>query len=660
MGWVEENIQEGEGWLQGQKSYKNLNTNMRIFDSAFNDKTKSTLITNELKYDIRKFVETLSDMREIGTYGSDASQYKQYAEMETRLAKVVYLESCFTGQLRKTLQYATVMGRGYNWPKVKTSNYGFGERQFVFEPLGLMDVIPTQVPSSNDVQDAYTNTIFEYMPLAEAHARFPLYQDDLRPVDRMRYNSNVQSRRVDHAERFRYGSEPRDFGSLNCEIRYTFIRDISINRYGKPVPMGQPGTSWFYVVPFLGEPIFGGIRNGMPVYRPATEEDCMIYPYLRLIISSRGMSQPMYDGPAFDWHGQMPAVQYEVDDWPWMGVGNSLVGDVGSIQQAIRKLERKMDQVIGVTLNPPMGYDRSATAGPKIEHFNLFEEDVRAGVDGTPQNVFQSLLPESVNVRQTHFDWLTYLSAKMGKQLGLEDVANLALLNANIASDTADKLLESIGPVAKGIAANIERANAKVAYQLKFMIPQWFDTARVISMIGPDNITKEVFDYDPQSLIPGHLEDEIVNGIMPENPSYYTQLQRARKFAKNIRLTSIPSTLLKVTQMQEQLKWLQLWRGQAPIAFADVAKKMDIDNYGEVAGATLRERFINEKMEDLQLQAAAAQEAQGLGLAGPPPPAGPTPQQGGGKGKPGRPPSGQAPPKIVQKSDGRTTVTESR
>lgn len=660
MGWVEEQLEEGEGWLSSQKSYQNYERNLRVFDAVFNDKTKSTLITNSLKYNIRKFVETVSEVREIGTYGSDAPQYKLFAEMLNKLVKAVYLESDFPVQLRRALQYAAVFGRGYIWTKCKTGNYGFGERKLIFEPLGLLDVVPIQMPSTNDVQDAYANTIYEYMPIAEAHGRFPLYQSRLQAVDRVNTSSRVQAKRLDNAERYRGGTESRNFGNLYCEIRYTFIRDISVNPYEKPVPMGQPNTSWFYEVPFVGQPILGGVRNSQPFMRPANNQDCLLYPYLRLIISSKGMTEPMYDGPAFDWHGQMPAVQYDVDDLPWEGVGRSLVGDVADIETTKRKIERKIDQVITTTLNPPMGYDRTATGGPKVENFDIFEENVRAGVDGKPADVMQSLLPESVRVTDVHFKWLEYLNAAEGKQLGLEDMGNLANLKMNIASETAEKMLESIGPVGKGMAGNVERANAKIAFQLKFHCPQWYDTARVVSIIGPNNVTPEVFDFDPTSLIPSHMADEIVVGQPPPTgPSHYSQLTRARMFAKNIRLVSVPSTLLRVTQMQEQMKWLQLYRGGAPIAFADVAKKLDIENYGDVKGATLRERWFNEQLESLKLKAMAAQAAAALGMGGDDGPGG----GGKPKGKGGRPPSGKKPPHFQQKGKNsgnpRTVISES-
>src|SRR5271168_3511760 len=87
QGWIEEQLEEGEGWLSNQRAYKDLPKNLKIFDAIFADKTKSTLVSNELKYNIRKFIETISEVREIGSYGSDAKQFKPYAEMINKVAK---------------------------------------------------------------------------------------------------------------------------------------------------------------------------------------------------------------------------------------------------------------------------------------------------------------------------------------------------------------------------------------------------------------------------------------------------------------------------------------------------------------------------------------------------------------------------------------------
>jgi hypothetical protein len=673
VGWVEEQIQEGEGFLEGQLCYKELGQNMRIFDAVFRDKSRSTLITNELKYDIRKFCETLAEVREIAGYGSDIPAYKQFAEMLTKVSKCVYLESDFPFQILKVLQYASVMGIGYLWPKVRADEYGYGERKMVFEALGLLDVVPVQIPRSNDVQDAYAVTIYDYMPIAEAHGRFPLFQSELQTVGPRSYKTQVQAKRIDYAERYRYGDQGRSFGNLYTEIRYTFVRDLRINNTGYELPMGDVGTTWFYKVPSIGQPIFGGMRNGMSFMRPATVEDCRVYPNLRLMITSPGIDRPMYDGPAFDWDGKIPIIQYVVDDWAWEPLGRSLVGDVGSIESTTRKIERKMDQVITATLNPPMGYNHTETGGPKIEHFDIFEEDVRIGLDGKPRDVLQSVLPEEVRVSNEHFTFLKYLKECKQSQLGLTDLGNLQNMKANIANDTADKMLESIGPIAKGIAARIEKANKAIGYRMKFLILQWFNVSRIMEYVGPDNIAREVFDFNPDELVPSHLPDEMTNGMFPNTPSQYDQLTRARWFARQIRLVSVPSTLLRITQMQEQMKYLQLKRGNAPISWSTVMKKLDVQNYGEVPGNTEHEKWFNEEIETQKLKIiAAAQAAQLMKQLGMEPPQGGEGGKGGkgggggggGKGGGGgRPPSGSKSPKLRQKGaqggNPRTVVSES-
>lgn len=676
VGWVEDMISEGEGFLENQTFYKNLSQNLRIFDAVFrSDKTKSTLLTNKLKYNIRKFCETLAEVREIGTYGSDNPKFKQMAEMLTKVSKAVYIESDFPYQILKVLQYASVMGIGYLWPKVKAEDYGYGERKLVFEALGPLDVVPVQIPRSNDVQDCYAVTIYDYMPIAEAHGRFPTFQSQLITVGRHNYKNRMQARRQDYAEMYRYGEQGRSFGNLYCEIRYTFVRDLRINTTGHELPMGDPGTTWFYKVPSIEQNIFAGLRDNLPDFRPAAPEDCRVYPGLRLMITSSGIDKPLYDGPAFDWDPKIPIIQYTVDDWAWEPFGRSLVGDVGAIEVTRRKIERKLDQVITTTLNPPMGYNLQETGGPKIEHFDMFEEDVRLGVDGEPNKVMQSILPQEVRADAVHFQMLKYLDDAEQMQLGLLDLGNLAnLKSANVSGDNMDKMLESIGPIAKGISARIEKGNKSVGNRMKFLILQWFTTARIMEYIGPDSLAPQIFDYNPDTLVPSHLPDEFMaSGSYPTTSSMYSRLDRARWFARNLRLVATPNTLLRVTQMQEQLKYLQLKRGQAPISWATTMKKLDIPNYGEVEGATEREKFFNEEVDTLVMQIVAKAKAMAklkeLGID----PSVLMGQDDGGKGggkggksggnAGGRPPSGQKAPRIKQKGGGggepRTTVTES-
>jgi hypothetical protein len=229
--------------------------------------------------------------------------------------------------------------------------------------------------------------------------------------------------------------------------------------------------------------------------------------------------------------------------------------------------------------------------------------------------------------------------------------------------------LEFVGPLVKDIASGMEYSTAKIGEMLKYMIPQFLTVRRVMQIVGPDGVTKEILDYDPESLIPSHGADEHM--YMDHNTAYpaqsaYSHLERARMFAGNLRLMTVPHTLHQLTQMQEQLKYLQLYRGGAPIAFADVAKRLDIDNYGEVEGATGFQRYVNEQKIMIMMKAAAAQLMQTLmpQLPGGGPQQQPgTGPKGGQKGTGGRAPSGKEPPQLKQKggpSGPRTSVVESR
>jgi hypothetical protein len=668
--WVEEQIQEGEGFLEGQQCYRDFSANLRVFNAVFKDTAKSKLVTNELKYDIRKFCETLAQVREIAGYGSDHPGFKKMADMLTKVSKAIYHESDFPFQILKVLQYASVMGIGYLWPKVRADEYGYGERKMEFDALGMLDVVPVQVPPrSNNVQDAYAVTVYDYMPLAEAFARFPLFQGDIQPVGPRNFSTRMQARRIDFAERNRYGMQGRSFGDLYAEIRYTFVRDVRINSTGLELPMGDMGTTWFYKVPYVGQQIVGGVSDGKPIMRYATPEDCRVYPNLRCIITSTGMGKPMYDGPAFDWDSKIPIIQYTVDDWAWEPLGRSLVGDVASIETTTRKIERKMDAVITVTLNPPLGYNHTETGGPKIEHFDIFEEDVRLGVDGKPRDTLQSVLPESVQVTSEHFNFLKYLKECKQTQLGLQDLGNLQNMKMNIANDTADKMLESIGPIAKGIAARIEKSNKAIGYRMKFLILQWFNVRRIMEYVGPDSVAPETFDYNPDELVPSHMPDEMVKGNFPSLGSVYSQLDRARWFARNIRLVSVPSTLLKITQMQRQLTMLQLKRGGAPLSWLTVFRNMDItnpekeieDSFKE--DAKLQEMKILAQLEIMSKLKQMGIDPQALMGGGEGGGGGGKGGGGGGGGKGGRPSSGQKAPRLGTKGgaggEPRTTVKES-
>ena len=659
--WVEEQIQEGEKWWESQPAASS-EEHLKLLSAKGPEKLKS----NGLKSDIRKFVETISDIKEIATFGSGAEQFKEMVGSFNSVVKHIYHASHFPRQSRQALQYSVALARGYLWPRYRRSEFGWGPGGFEFSPLGPREVLPSQVPRDNDIQGSYACTVVECMGIAEAHSRFPQFQSELLPISKFKYSSNNQVRRHEFWDYWRYGEQNQDWDRRYCEIRHTFVRDLRINRSGKMFPMGDwgdrdgkfsPLTSWSYEVPSVGSIIsWTSPDNGLPASRVAKPEDCRVYPQLRQIITNPGMRRPLYDGPAFDWHGQMPPVQYDVDDWPWMAVGYSLLNDVASLEKGSRAFLDLMYRVLRAKMNPLKGYDLNAGVPREdLKRLDWLEENGDTiGVDGDPRKALQSLLPDSVNVTREDFNMIELLDKMRQKTLGLNDLGSLAQLKFNLSSETADKLLETIGPIAKGIDGNLKVSHAKIAQMLKFMILQYVSTRKLMSYIGPDGVSLKMFDFEPSSIVPSHLPWEKDK----EKQSEVGRIERAKWAAQNFEVVSVPSFLLNVTQMQDQMKWLNFLQRGMPVSFSTAMKKLGVDNWGDTPGATEFDKYKHEQFELLEMKAKAAQIAQVE-----------MPGQGGGEGKGqgkggGRPPSGAKPPKLERRGNTtgnpRTVVSQSK
>lgn len=642
-GWIDELVQNGERWLRSQKSIANIADDVELITGR---NQQLSVESNGIQSDIRTFVETMSDLREIATYGSQAPHFKQHVESYNKVIKHIYRDGCYAHKMREVLQYAC-LGRGYIWPHQSRDKYGTGRSRMTFDALGPLEFIPEQLPADNDVQGCYAGTIVRPMPIAEAHARFEKFQDYIQPISRYdwkAYGTLTMAKRLDFYDRFRFGEESSDWERRYTEIRYTFIRDLRKNVSGETLRFGTVGAPWAYEVPSLGSQLVSRDPfSGYPQSRVATPEDCMMYPQLRLVITCPTCPVPLYDGCAFDWHGEIPAIAVDVNDWPWSPLGYSLIHTVASLERARRRLVSKMDDVGQANLDPPLGFDLNAgVARTQLEKMDMLKSSgYRVGVQGDPEKALRSLLPPGMKVTGENVKQLEILDAMIQKTLGLNDISSLKNLKMSMSQDSMDKFLESLGPIGKGIAANLAMVNTKVANQLKYSIPEYNTTQQLMSYIGEDGLSLETFDYDPQSIIPSHLPGE-----RDGEPSAYQRRDRARWFTEQFAVEAVPEQLLNSTQQQERMIYMMFLQKGAKISTSTIMTKLGVQNYGVVPGDTEYDKWKNEQMEEIVLkakaQALAQKEIEELGLQ---PPQGPPPGPGRGKGG-GRPNTGKIPGKA--------------
>jgi hypothetical protein len=633
--------------------------------------TRSDLKIPREKRALREVVANISDIRTIDAYSSDNPAYQPFLAMLNKIWKAVYFESKFPGAFKRAVQWMAVGGYSYVSPVYRNLRMSSrSARRIDFDVFSSQDCLPFQLPDDNDVQGAYAWTRIIFMPIYEGHAKFPKFQAQLKPIARRRYSGNISKDRIALAERFRNDSRTAsgqaqggNWTEQMMEFRYTTVRDLSINETKQPKPMGEPGALESYVVPFVGQMIPSGnfsMRKGEKVreMRHAEEEDCYLYPNLRLFISQTGMNKPIYDGPNWNWHGMHPLVRISADEWPWEP-GYSLMEDIDSLGQTRQSFMRGLDQTAKQRFDPAFLYDKNAGLNRKtMEQFDPYEERGRLGVDGAiGETVIRTALPEELmSIPEWAFAWAKKLEDDEDYLLGNNAMNNLAKAKVAGADDALLKAMEEAGPIVKDISTACNEPVSDLMMMCLSDVLQYYPPGRIMQYVGADGVSREVFDLDPASLVPSHMlhEDK-------DEKSAYTRMQRSQNFCAAIHANIAPGELHNIVQTGNKLMLIQMQRGGFPIDSETVAKAAGIANFGNIDGNTVWEKWKSEQETKLIFAPQMKELETALVPQGPMAP--PMPNGvGGSKGAPGRPPSGQKPPHIETKGSAagpRATITES-
>jgi hypothetical protein len=652
-GWIQDTIDDGERWLQTQPFWNDLDRAERIIrgqEMQKADENRSDLTSNRLKRIGREMVAAISDVRyPEDVWVSDNKAYADELKMFSKMARAVWYEARAPYGVRRLTQWSLAGGTGYFWPVFRRRiAVNSGSTGICFDDYGPRDVVPFMLDERN-WQETYANTIVKMVSLPKAHAMFPVFADQIRPVPKRRMQSGAVGARMAFINSLRGQSSNIPWVEQLCEIRYTLVRDLSINDTDMPIPMGDAGASWSYVVPPLKTDIpANDIKSGQRYMRPATIDDARLYPNMRLMITISGVQEPVYDGPAWDWHGMFPP-RFCSDEWVTEPMGLSVFRDVFDLERVRQFTERAIDMKIKAQMDPGMMYDQNAINAGTAEELDPWELRKRLGVDGEVDKVLKTIIPEALlKVGSEPFEWIKYLDESMDYYMGSNQVSALAKAKMSTGQEGAEDLLRMAGPIVRDICAGMETPMADVLEMQKYQNLQFFDTNRVMTYVGPDGITKETFDFDPSSIVPSHMPGEDAGGA-----SKFSRMERAKNFARELRLTPTPGYLHGQPQMQQKLLLLQGWRAGFPIDPARVAKVYGIENW---ESSDLQKWMDFKKIE---VEFAAKLKEEGASLA---PSPGPAANGAGGGNKGGRPPSGTKPPAAKTKGSAegpRATVTTS-
>lgn len=664
LGWLNSACEEGAAWLRSQRGYSDFSKALDVFAGKDRSVTtasyRSRLSVNRLKRNVREVTGTLAKLRPMWGYYSENDAYRSSAELMNKVARAWYLKRRVDRSVKDALSWAAATGRGWARPVYRRDRHGTGHGDIYLDTYGAPSVLPVQLPASGDWQEAYAVTILDEMPVAKAHGMFPQFQDRLRPTSSRYWYQNDSVRRASQGNwlqrafgMFKRDQTRNELSDLLIPIRRTWVLDLTINKTGSPIPMGEPGSSWAYNVPSVGQDIFVGLDlHGNKMYRKADENDARLYPNRRLLISTPDVM--LYDGPAFDWHGMFPAVSFALDSYPWEPAGFSLVHDGFEINESQKEIYRGCMDKIRAQLRPSVAFDTNAVAMNEARAFDPMQPDARIGYDGSTveKQPFQQVMdPAALEITPQMLEYLKILDAALDSQMAINDVMALAQARAASSMGDLEKMMEANhGPIIEDMSRSMEAPMADLGEMVKYDFLQYYNVPRVMQIVGPEGMTLETFDYDPASMVPSHLQGESAEG-----PSPTSQSDRARILARNLEFYILPNTLHELTQMQMKLGLIQLRKAGLMIDSQTIAEAWQVPNFGTIEGNTVIERFRNEKQMELELAARMQEVAKGLNLGQPPGAA------GAGKQPEGRPPSGNAPPKLQSKDNGtRSSITESR
>ncbi len=684
---MREAIAQGRNYLKAQPSYNDVQAFTEVIAGLESANPNTSDKLSRVKYNkskrvVRELVAGLSNLRPISTYRTENSDYQHQTEILNKLYLSWYHMSGAGRDIREGIQWAAG-GKGWLsplWaPDVPWSNKG-DIKLFAYGPN---DVLPIQIGKDNDIQKAYAVVLCVETPLFQARMKYSHYADKIK---RDRSFASWLRAGVQAVQRFaspalnaidREKQKTSSTGTFpTVDIYYAYVLDGTINDTGKKIAMGRPGSSWYYEVPSIDSEIPTGLKDpktGADQFRKATAEDCRIYPLRRLIISTNDcvLNPQMEEQTNTFWHGKVPLIPMQLDDWPWSFWGFPVTQDTKPLEKSLVNTLRAMDDSANVRLDPPLKYGGGITKS-FMESVNLRVPNQSLKIEGMKGDSFvEPMLPvnyyDAPAWMANHVKWLDdamdYLSA-------VKDIQALLKAKQIPSSESIEKLQELMGPVLGDMGMNVEASVQELGGQMKSNFFQFYPLARRMQILGENGVDQQDWDYDPSTLVPSHLPGEAgfdewkgyakagkFEGPpqIASQPSNFDSLQRARWHMNNFHFYVTPNSLLQLTQITRKMLRLQLRRTGFPISMWTVAEDFDIPNFGKVPPGvdTEWEKWAEEQRMMARLKVIIAEEA---GQS----PEDATGPKGGQKGTGGRAPSGNAAPQQKTRTDGRTTIQESR
>jgi len=666
MGWLREAVIEGDRINRSDPMYDLMELGMKYVAGEQGISSGSQgqppsylprLTINQSRKVMQAHVSALTDIKPLFAYKATNPRFSTQANVLNQLTVAWWVTQMCDIAIADCVKYGIAAGTGdllMEWDPTA----GIGG-DVTLTARDARDTLPWRpAPQQKSIQ------MWEGLTLRESHtvnvmrALYPEYADKFRPTTDSLLSTlmgrfkQVISRLVSPGDDTLSGLSAPAISSRTRSgeilLYKTYLTDRTKNLTGKPIPMGRPGTSWAYLVPPGG----------------------YLYPYKRLIVATPEF--PLYDGPNPYWHGQYPVSRLMPWSLPWYFLGRSLLADLLPLQNGINQAAQDLFLGVRKWMDPTVLYNKGAVS----ESFMRLFDPRRTGAKVKLNEVgakegFRQLDGPNPQVLALASEALDKMIAQFNDLSGTPNLLQLLELRQLPGADTLTAYWQAMTPELRQEGRMVEAFLRDVAVQHKCLRFQYESNARRVAILGDAGSTLQDFDFEPENMIPAM--DPGQPGYQPTFDAALPRDVRARNFMQSIVFTIAPNSILAMNAQEQKMIALQGLR-MGVIDIWTFAEKLEIANMGSpppiplpplgpppdpqlvlqsIASGQGQFTIDPNSGQILQIREPVtiterlmAQQLLGIGQT-----VGPAS---------GRKASGQAPPKMEQKSDGRTTVTGSR
>jgi hypothetical protein len=562
--WCNARLKDGQHFLESQVGYDKIDKAISaIFAYEKNDGSASYIPGIRTKTRANFVAKTaedltamLTDTRVFWNYSTHNPKYQAQARLCNKDAEDWYTSRCIDLRIGDVVRYYTVAGTG-----AAHLYYSRAIDDMMVDAIDPRNVIPVNPVSTHTYQDAEGVIVRQ--------ARTPAWV-------KSEYNKDV---RPDANSTGFYGWFTRTVTAVKGSV----AGPLSGDRRKKDTPDAIPATPTVFVNTLYyrdrrtnkgSETVYmGDWENGKAQNQWSYEvkPGAPLYPFNRMLVW--GGNALLYDGPAPYWHAKFPVLKLTLNPWPMTFLGKAPLWDILPLNASLDRLLNVIDDHADQVAQPGAIADKNVSRA-EFQKFNTRTPGykVRTNLASGKGIVVQNPPP----LDQSLWQQVNWLIETIQKLSGTADVSQMSQLAQIPSDDTIDTIMKAMTPGVRLRSRILEGFMKEFAEMYLWSIVQFDTLPKRMAKFGPDAVTAEDFDYDPNTFIPDDIPDgdpgdigSAINALGTGTPR--TLYDRAKDMLQSFTFRFDPSSLLNTAAQQDLMKYFML----AKMGYMSVFTLMD-------------------------------------------------------------------------------------